>query len=176
MTKREYEMIARAFRETLQVIIEQSDPDTSDTKYLAVMSAARKLATKLAVDNPRFNRERFISSRRPLHNQLGEIQMALMKAGKAALARMVSEKVDITHGNTSGRTLQRLAVLSYGRLPQNDRATFARDVSESETYVIFSYETPIAWYRFDTAQWMVPQVTYSPTTNQHQHAVRMATS
>lgn len=40
-------------------------------------------------------------------------------------------------------------------------------------YVIFSYQTPIAWHDTE-AGWIIPAVKYSNTTGRHQGAVRVA--
>lgn len=39
-------------------------------------------------------------------------------------------------------------------------------------YVVYSYDTPLAWHHQDT--WHYASVAYSPTTSAHQHVVRMA--
>ena len=39
-------------------------------------------------------------------------------------------------------------------------------------YVVYSYDTPIAWFHDGT--WHYASVAYSPTTSEHQHLVRFA--
>jgi hypothetical protein len=41
-------------------------------------------------------------------------------------------------------------------------------------YVVFSYDTPIAWHDSVTGEWTVPAVRYSVTTTQHQYTVARA--
>jgi hypothetical protein len=57
-------------------------------------------------------------------------------------------------------------VWATGRLPRE----FVES-ARSARYVIRSYATPIAWLARD-GQWVVPDVTYSPTTSRHQSLVR----
>ena len=47
-----------------------------------------------------------------------------------------------------------------------------RDSVRQATYVIFSYETPIAW--LTPGGWVVPPVKYSPTTSGHQSTAEKA--
>lgn len=56
----------------------------------------------------------------------------------------------------------------YGALPEH----YQHDVMAAR-YVVWSYETPIAWVRPDGTK-VVPDVGYSPTTSQHQMAVMSA--
>jgi len=57
---------------------------------------------------------------------------------------------------------------SYGFLPKR----LHDDVAGSR-YVVWSYDTPIAWVRQDGTN-VVPNVGYSPTTGQHQAMARTA--
>lgn len=58
-----------------------------------------------------------------------------------------------------------------GRLPDAE----ARQLSYARPdYIVFSYDTPIAWHDSVTREWTVPDVKYSPTTTQHQHTVTVA--
>lgn len=43
----------------------------------------------------------------------------------------------------------------------------------SGMYVVFSYDTPIAWWT-PTGLWTVPEIKYSQTTGRHQSRVRQA--
>lgn len=42
-------------------------------------------------------------------------------------------------------------------------------------YVIWSYDTPVAWHNPEEGYWWVPDVIYSHVTSAHQWLVRMAT-
>ena len=80
-----------------------------------------------------------------------------------------------------GREVNDLSDFNRGWLPAEYRNA-ARDAVIS--YVIYSYETPIAWrqiagWQLDGAaeyEWVVPKVTYSATTTKHQNKVRVALS
>ena len=54
---------------------------------------------------------------------------------------------------------------SLGYLPERLREIF-KARADSIVQVIYSYNTPIAW--LDAGQWIVPDVSYSPTTGKHQ--------
>ena len=54
---------------------------------------------------------------------------------------------------------------SSGELPRK-LAQIMREREDSIVQVIYSYDTPIAW--LDAGQWIVPDVSYSPTTGRHQ--------
>lgn len=55
--------------------------------------------------------------------------------------------------------------VSPGRLPLEWSVQFRND---NPTYIVFSYHTPIAWIASD-GRTVIPNVTYSPTTTQHQY-------
>lgn len=56
----------------------------------------------------------------------------------------------------------------YGELPEEYQAEVAH-----ASYVVWSYETPIAWIMEN--DWKVlPDIGYSPTTSQHQYTVKAA--
>lgn len=64
----------------------------------------------------------------------------------------------------------------YGHLPRK-----YHDGVRQAAYVVYSYETPIAWMvevdlPGDPCRYYLPDVSYSPTTGQHQYAVRDAWS
>ena len=58
----------------------------------------------------------------------------------------------------------------FGDLPEVWRDRFVADLLTGELYVVWSYETPIAWARKDDVRLTVPNVTYSLTTSQHQQS------
>jgi hypothetical protein len=57
---------------------------------------------------------------------------------------------------------------SFGLLP-----TEHHDDARRARYVVYSYETPIAWVREDGTK-VIPDIGYSPSTGQHQYIVRYA--
>lgn len=54
---------------------------------------------------------------------------------------------------------------NLGYLPDRLRK-IVMERADSIVQVIYSYSTPIAW--LDAGQWIVPDVSYSPTTGKHQ--------
>lgn len=52
-----------------------------------------------------------------------------------------------------------------GHLPRR-LAAIMRERADSIVQVIYSYSTPIAW--LDAGAWIIPDVSYSPTTGKHQ--------
>ena len=82
-------------------------------------------------------------------------------------------------GVLRGRTIHRQSEIMTGRLPQ-EYVNIIKD--HVVRYVIYSYETPIAWMQVaewdsDGApiyEWIVPNVKYSQTTSKQQGKVRVA--
>lgn len=75
-----------------------------------------------------------------------------------------------TGGSLRGRTI----LTTTGQLP-NEFVTTIR-VLEAEghlSYVVYSYNTPIAW-RDVYGDWTVPDTFYSHTTSNHQHKIETA--
>lgn len=61
---------------------------------------------------------------------------------------------------------------TYGRLP----ADWFRLMQTGADYVIYSYQTPIAWHRPADDLWIVPDESYSRTTSRHQSLIGTAIS
>jgi len=73
-----------------------------------------------------------------------------------------------THGALRGDTF----AYGTGRLPADWRNTFTARNGVID-YVIYSYQTPIAWHDKESG-WIVPDESYSVTTSRHQGTVRAA--
>lgn len=73
------------------------------------------------------------------------------------------------NGSMSGGDVNTWPVAS-GYLPEPHLGQLA---SSQPVYVVWSYETPIAWVD-ESGQWFVPDVMYSATTNGQQSAVLAA--
>ena len=58
---------------------------------------------------------------------------------------------------------------TYGYL---DTLLIAELNKDEPSYIIYSYNTPIAWY--GKVGWVIPSVKYSSTTSRHQSLVRRA--
>lgn len=57
-----------------------------------------------------------------------------------------------------------------GRLPDEYCDSLYNAESEPGFYVVYSYDTPIAWAA--NGEWTVPPVKYSPTTTKHQNIAK----
>lgn len=55
-----------------------------------------------------------------------------------------------------------------GKLPVEE---YQRLVRDEPSYIVYSYETPIAWITPDGPPY-IPNVDYSKTTSYHQHLVK----
>lgn len=83
--------------------------------------------------------------------------------------RYIAERKDFqTYGALRGGTYWRGAgwLPTNHQLPPEWRDRFMADTRNVHVYVVWSYETPIAWYT--EAGWVVPPVKYSVTTSKHQ--------
>ena len=47
-------------------------------------------------------------------------------------------------------------------------------IGVGQVYVVFSYATPIGWFDYRRATWVMPRVRYSATTSRHQGLLRRA--
>lgn len=99
--------------------------------------------------------------------------MAMRGAGLRRVQKGVDQLTPFMGSNISGR---RTWLGQFGRLP-NVWQDVLRDQSDRVNYVIYSYGTPIAWHVPDGSSsfWVIPEVTYSVTTTNHQNVVRVAT-
>jgi hypothetical protein len=94
--------------------------------------------------------------------------MALKGAGKQAISKAMREMANFRHGNLSGRWCDKLP--ETGQLPEAHRDMLNEDIeNEGSQYVIFSYNTPIAWKT--NGWWYIPDIKYSTTTTNHQGVV-----
>lgn len=80
-----------------------------------------------------------------------------------------------------GRSVERVGYFETGKLPRTDRSEMIDSVVK---YVIYSYDTPIAYWRIadwngdgsPNYEWIMPEVRYSVPTSKHQGKVRTALS
>lgn len=61
MTRKDYELIAQAFRDE-QTFYRDVYVTNIDTTIINIINMAERLAESLAQDNPRFNRDKFIKA------------------------------------------------------------------------------------------------------------------
>lgn len=92
--------------------------------------------------------------------------MAMQTAGRKALENGIGNLRDFAHRSVKGRTYALGFIVPTGRLPQDQRAALV--AIRRPVYVVFSYETPIAWHVIGAEGWTIPKVTYSVTTSGHQ--------
>lgn len=98
--------------------------------------------------------------------------MAIHATGRAKIETAISGRTPFRHASMQG-TNELHGVTDFGRLPVEFR-TSLRDLP-GPVYVVWSYATPIAWHTDETG-WVVPETTYSRTTNDHQRIVRQSVS
>ena len=94
----------------------------------------------------------------------------VMKSAQRNIVRIVkSRAVDVQgYGSMWSKSTPegiRRGGWSSGELPRK-LAQIMRERDDSIVQVVYSYDTPIAW--LDAGQWIVPDVSYSPTTGKHQ--------
>lgn len=77
---------------------------------------------------------------------------------------------DVEFNNDLASLRGRKQSYGAGRMTNPERRAF---LESAVSYVIYSYETPIAWRTQDGA-WHVPDTRYSVTTSKHQGKVRTA--
>lgn len=103
--------------------------------------------------------------------------MALKAKGKRALQAAVDDRTEFRHETLRGEWVGTTRFAEWGQLSRSWRDALAREIErDGQCFVIFSYDTPIAWHvcRPIICGWCVPDVTYSVTTTNHQNVVRTA--
>jgi hypothetical protein len=103
--------------------------------------------------------------------------MALHRTGRDIIHNGIAarEPFKTSSGSVSGRVFALDGDRPSGSLGQLRLAVLsgAERVSLGlATFVVYSYQTPIAWHS-DTYGWTAPALHYSPTTSNHQHVVEM---
>jgi hypothetical protein len=76
------------------------------------------------------------------------------------------------YGALRGEVIDYSGSASVGRLSAEHVGLVRRSTVD---YVVYSYETPIAWHNSLTG-WHMPDTCYSLTTTQHQYSIRAALS
>lgn len=98
-------------------------------------------------------------------------QMALRGSTPAKMAKAINERKPFVFGSVSSFVLKKGIVPTTGILPSflSDQLMAAIDTNE-QTYVVYSFQTPIGWTTEDG--WFVPEITYSASTTNHQNVLR----
>ena len=74
-------------------------------------------------------------------------------------------------GTVRGAWYPQDARLSTGKLDPDDHQALTEALAAGITYVVWSYDTPIAW-RTAHGAWVMPEAGYSNTTRHHKALVR----
>jgi hypothetical protein len=101
------------------------------------------------------------------------------KKSLRAIQHGIDNLEDFDIANMSGRNYSKWSNVPKGYLPEvwNAYNEHNEHYGHLPVYVIFSYKTPIAWtFKNNRKVWTIPDVTYSTTTTNHQHIVRVATA
>ena len=79
-----------------------------------------------------------------------------------------------THGALRGRLRPESTESGYLRSKSNAAAQLWLADQDKIDYVVYSYNTPIAWHVKSATfnEWIYPDVRYSPTTGRHQSKIR----
>lgn len=101
--------------------------------------------------------------------------MALQRTTKAVIENAVNNRKDFKRGNVSGKQHDsRYFTRSVGMLPSAFGKVLAEHNRNSGVFVLYSYQTPMAWYVVEDRKWYYVDYKYSPSTTQHQAAIRYA--
>ncbi len=98
--------------------------------------------------------------------------MAIAKATLRTVHTFVADRVAFNcNGTLTGAAPRELGFPSVGKLPVAFRDSFRADITSPDAFVVYSYQTPIAW--FANGEWKLPMVKYSVTTTRHMSAIRV---
>jgi hypothetical protein len=104
------------------------------------------------------------------------MNVKMHKVNQRQAVEMIRTRAAFEASALSGRYVD-AGEASLGSLPDPERALFREaerkaDALGRRLYVVFSYQTPIAWVMGDEVT--IPSVRYSLTTSRHQSRVRFA--
>lgn len=94
--------------------------------------------------------------------------MALATISRRVVQKGIDQLSEFNLDNLSGKKIRKGEKVDLGRLPRKEAHSIDKAV-----YVIYSYNTPIAWALSKDA-WIIPKVRYSTTTTQHQNIIQTA--
>lgn len=103
--------------------------------------------------------------------------MALKRDSRKKIAKSIDSRTDFKHASMSGRWVtEPLSAWSAGQLPNYLRDQLNATIKQADTFVVFSYNTPIGWNNGTEGKysWFIPTVTYSKTTTHHQGVLMMS--
>lgn len=92
-------------------------------------------------------------------------------AGRSKLIEALKERKNFkTSGALRGERRYSTITPMYGKLNKDERARLRADTDKGISYVVYSYETPIAWVTHDGEVYRVKQK-FSVTTSKHMGAI-----
>lgn len=100
--------------------------------------------------------------------------MATQYGTRRFIAQAMNKRDPFRKGNISAEWT---IYPNHGQLPKEWATKLDESIQEtqpSKTYIVFSYQTPIAWLE-NNQTWTIPDVSYSTTTKHHQHVIMVAT-
>lgn len=108
--------------------------------------------------------------------------MALQSRTRQIVETSVDRKEKFNRGNVSGKWVSRnyFSGAQIGQLPSGFAKVLAEHNKGTDLFVVYSYQTPIAWFSLSNAdsngtnKWYYVDHKYSLSTTQHQSAVRYA--
>lgn len=99
--------------------------------------------------------------------------MGLQSRTRDIIDTAVEKRTDFHRGNVSGKWyLHNETQTKWGWLDNEWANVLNSDILDKGAFVLFSYNTPMAWWNGES--WRIPNEHYSQTTTQHQHAFRVA--
>lgn len=99
--------------------------------------------------------------------------MGIQRRTRDIIDTAVENLSDFHRGNVRGEHVKKGHSQSkWGWLDNNWANKLNTDILNNEVFVLFSFQTPMAWYNGES--WTFPDEHYSKTTTQHQHAFRVA--
>lgn len=101
--------------------------------------------------------------------------MALQRTTKSVVENAVNNRKDFKRGNVWGKWQDvRYFSGSVGMLDSGYGKVLREHNRNSRVFVLYSYQTPMAWYVVNEGKWYYVDEKYSVSTTQHQHAYRDA--
>ena len=100
--------------------------------------------------------------------------MGLRWTTRRTIHQLVKERKPFLLGNIRAEVVNQDDLpRSFGRLSINNMNQLKSDIAgQTTTYVVYSYQTPIAWT--NKTDWFIPADSYSVTTNHHQSVISVA--
>lgn len=94
----------------------------------------------------------------------------ILKTNRRTTTRAFQDRqeFDNSTGSLRGRWIRDGRITRTGQLPDEYLRELRTALSRGDVFVVWSYETPIAWVEADTGTVTKPGIRYSQTTSCHQ--------